>query len=91
MKYNFMLCILNLRPFGLLNHAERMPDHAASNAVLATAAQLGLICCRRKGEESLLLQDKYNPGMWLQIQNSSLPSTGWCVENKTQHDVGFWS
>lgn len=59
--------------------------------VLATAAQLGLICCRRKGEESLLLQDKHNPGMWLQIRNSSLPSAGWCVENKTQHDGGFWS
>lgn len=32
MKYNLMRYILNSRLFGLLNHAERMPDHASSKA-----------------------------------------------------------
>lgn len=63
--------ILNSRLFGLLNHAERMPDHASSKACSGYNCTAGFdLLPIGRGEESLLLQDKYRSGMWLQIQNS---------------------
>lgn len=71
MKYNLMRYILNSRLFGLLNHAERMPGHAACKAYSGYNCTAGFdLLPIRRGEESLLLQDKYRSGMWLQIQNS---------------------
>lgn len=90
MKCNLLCYIPNSRLFGWLNHAEQMPDHASSKAYPGYNCTAGFdLLPIGRGEESLLLQHKYRSGMWLQIQNSWLSSIGWCVENKTQHNVAL--